>query len=77
MRIYLSTEGRTVQIVTSPKERTPLADAEAAALRLFKALPDPIPESGKPPIGFAGSVESDTERAPSPESAADDEDEDA
>lgn len=77
MRIYLSTEGRTVQLSTSPKERVPLKAAEAAALRLLKALPGPDPEPSKPPIGFAGSVESDIERAPAPESATDDEDDDA
>ncbi|MFF6903514.1 hypothetical protein [Streptomyces hydrogenans] len=77
MRIYLTAEGRTVELSTSPKERVPLADAEATALRLFKALPGPAVEPGKQPIGFSGPVESDTERAPAPESATDDEDDDA
>ena len=77
MRIYLSTEGRTVQLTTSPKERIPLEAAEATALRLLKALPTPAAEPEKPPIGFTGPVESDTERAPTPESATDDEDDDA
>ncbi|MFB9558632.1 hypothetical protein [Streptomyces roseoviridis] len=75
MRITLSTEGRTVQIVTSAKERTPLADVEAAALRLYQALPGPAQEPAKPPIGFAGSVDSDTERAPAPDTDCDDDDE--
>jgi hypothetical protein len=75
MRIYLSSEGRTVELSTSPKERIHLADAEAAALRLLKALPSPAAEPAKLPIGFAGTVESDTERAPTLESA-DDEDDD-
>lgn len=70
MRITLSTEGRTVQINASPKERAPLADVEAAALRLFQALPGPGPEPEKPPIGFAGPVDSDTERAPDEEPTA-------
>ncbi|MFH8581626.1 hypothetical protein [Streptomyces zaomyceticus] len=77
MRIYLSAEGRTVQLSTSPKERIPLEAAEAAALRLLKALPNPAAEPEKSPIGFAGPVESDIERAPAPESATDDEDDDA
>lgn len=76
MRIYLSAEGRTVQLTTSPKERVSLRDAEETALRLLKALPAPATEPEKTPIGFAGSVESDTERAPAPESATDDEDDD-
>jgi hypothetical protein len=76
MRILLSTEGRTVQITTSPKEWTPLAEAEAAALRLYRALPGPDPEPDKPPIGFAGPIDSDTERAPAP-TEADDEDTEA
>ncbi|MFB7359673.1 hypothetical protein [Streptomyces gardneri] len=78
MRITLSTEGRTVQIVTSPKERTPLAEAEASALRLFQALPGPAAEPAKTPIGFAGSVDSDTELAPTPGTdTEDDEDNEA
>ncbi|MFF8840464.1 hypothetical protein [Streptomyces sp. NPDC015130] len=77
MRILLSTEGRTVQIITSAKERAPLADVEAAALRLYQALPGPAAEPDKPPIGFAGTVDSDTERAPAPTEAADDDEDTA
>lgn len=77
MRIYLSAEGRTVDLATSPKERISLKAAEATALRLLEALPAPAAEPEKQPIGFAGSVESDTELAPAPESATDDEDDDA
>jgi hypothetical protein len=77
MRIYLNADGRTVQLFTSPKERIPLEAAEATALRLLKALPAPAAEPEKQPIGFTGSVESDTELAPAPESATDDEDDDA
>ncbi|MFC9736220.1 hypothetical protein ACFWG5_34690 [Streptomyces hydrogenans] len=77
MRIYLSADGRTVQLSTSPKERIPLEAAEATALRLLQALPAPAAGPEKQPIGFTGPVESDIERAPAPESAPDDEDDDA
>jgi hypothetical protein len=73
MRITLNAEGRHVQIVTSPKERAPLADVEATALRLFQALPGPEPEPEKTPIGFAGPVDSDIERAADTDNLSDDE----
>lgn len=69
MRILISTSDRSVQVITTARERVPLESAEAAALRLFSALPGPKPDPEKNPVGFA--VDSDTERA-HPEPARDD-----
>ncbi|MFF6844654.1 hypothetical protein ACFY8X_38690 [Streptomyces tanashiensis] len=64
MRVTLSTEGRTVQIITSPRDKTSLRAVESAALRLYRALPGPDPEPAKKPIGFAGPLDADTELGP-------------
>ncbi|MFB7867354.1 hypothetical protein [Streptomyces sp. NPDC056069] len=66
MRIYITDGTRTVQLSTSPRERTDLKTAEKTARRLFAALPGPPQDKPKTPIGFAGSVQSDTEIAPEP-----------
>ncbi|MEU6979573.1 hypothetical protein [Streptomyces sp. NPDC046371] len=71
MRIYMTDGTRTVQLTTSTRERTGLKDAEKTVRRLFATLPAPAPDKPKPPVGFAGTVKSDTELAASDETEED------
>lgn len=64
MRIYITDGTRTVQLSTSRREGATLKAAEKTARRLFAALPAPPEEKPKAPIGFAGPLDSDTERSP-------------
>lgn len=73
MRITLTSGEKTVDVRTDPGEGVTLRAAEGAALRLFNALPGAQPPEKDQEFGF--SLSSDTERAPEPEPAGDDEDE--
>ncbi|MFD7980187.1 hypothetical protein [Streptomyces sp. NPDC059071] len=66
MRIYMTDGTRTVQLATGRHDRVSLKDAEKTARRLFTALPGPQSPAPKPPIGFSGPLDADTERAPEP-----------
>lgn len=67
MRIYLTDGTRTVQLSTGRRDRTTLKAAEKTALRLLAALPSPPEDKPKQPIGFAGPLDADIERAPETE----------
>ncbi|MFI0929622.1 hypothetical protein ACH4TP_37725 [Streptomyces sp. NPDC021012] len=67
MRIYLTDGTRTVQLSTGRRDRTTLKAAEKTALRLLAALPGSPAEKPKTPIGFAGPLDADIERASEPE----------
>lgn len=70
MRITLTSGEKTVDLRTDPGEAVSLRAAEGAALRLFNALPSAdTPTDKDQEFGF--SLNSDTERAPDPQPAGD------